>query len=406
MVQIIESPDIFGRIGRAFGEGAAGQIERGMLSKEVRNVPGFPKAGADILSAPGGKETLPFIMPYLQSQAFIDQGKSGVSNPSGSIPELKISPSSSQMAKDERISQIAPNLSQQPVSNKTGSTVPSSLLSSEQDIAAANQKRLQPHTSRQRDELARELIQTGQVIDRGEAQKMADAQLNQNREAQTKMLGDAQGKISANMALDLQKEGLGGYKDVAGEIQRKLLQHADTQILQGANPADVQNEVSDIIRELGKTATQTKKTGSLGNLNQKKSEKISALKNQKKEYEKYGFGEVFDDMAQAALGISPMQLALELHPVQNEKFKKDVMASKGKFFNRDLPEASINRMVESIHPEDNILSMAGYLRDRHLDVGGFLDRARQKKDLTPEQIRQLNKPASNSLMGDILFRTF
>lgn len=396
MAQEIQQQDIFGRIGRSFGEGAAGQVERNVTANALSKIPGIPKEYGDLARTPRGAELLPSLSPLiLQGQkrkAFLD------SQEGGQNPENGPSPVSSQ---EEKIpmSTSKQNATPQPTSENR-------ILASPERVSASNAKILQPPTTQERDALAARLINSGQILDVAEARQIAQQQLEQDRAAQSEQLTNLQNGISKRIGLDLQGGGLADYKDVAGEIQRKLLDEARVRYLDGAIPEQVEQDISSIITDLGKVATKTKALGSLSNLAMSSKNKVSQLRQQKKDFEEYGFGEQFDDLAQAALGITAMQTAAELNPLKNKEFKSQADSFKSKLIGTYFGEKQLNRLIESITPEDNILSMAAYLRDKNLDVGKFLDRTRQKEDLTPQQKRQLQKPASNSMLGDILFKVF
>lgn len=384
MAQIIEQGDIFGRIGKSFGEGAAAQAERSVTANALSKIPGIPKEYGDLARTPGGSELLPSLSPLiLQSQrrkAFLDSQEA----PEGSPQQ---NPSAS-------------------LEKKSGNATSKQILGSPERVSASNAKILQPPTVKQRDALAASIINSGQVLDPTEARMMAQQQLEQDRSVQNEQLTGLTKDISDRSALDLQNGGLADYKDVAGEIQRRLVDEGKVRYLNGETREQVGQDISSILTDLGKTATKTKALGSISNLAKSSKSKVSELRQQKKDFEDYGFGEQFDDLAQAALGITAMETAKQLSPLKNQEFKKLADSFKSKLIGTPFGEKQVNRLVESITPQDNILSLAAYLRDQHIDVSKFLDKARQKEGLEEVQKRQLQKPASNSMLGDILFKVF
>ncbi len=62
--------------------------------------------------------------------------------------------------------------------------------------------------------------------------------------------------------------------------------------------------------------------------------------------------------------------------------------------------------MENIRPADNILAIAGELRDKDYNVSQFLQEAKFNPNLTDEQKRQLQTPENNSLVGDLLWKSF
>jgi polyhydroxyalkanoate synthesis regulator phasin len=266
------------------------------------------------------------------------------------------------------------------------------------------------------DVLANENLRNGLTQDVSEARSMAKNELHQNLTAQRGKVERFVKDASARMALDLQGSGIGDFKDIAGEIQNRLLDEGSYLVGAGKmSPEEASNKMSDIIKELGKTATQTKTTGAKSFLTTGSKEKIRAWREQKKEFEKYGFGEIFDDMAAASQGITPLQAAHSLDPLKNEEIKKNI--SRG-FFKHNLKgektklsDKNINKIAEKITPDTNILSIAYLVREKGLDVNDFIGKISELSDanklaLTEQQRRQIKKPISGSRFGDILFNVF
>ena len=72
MVQVIEQSDRFGKIGKAFGEGAAGQIERGRVANALTPEKGKPFNPLDttqrLIRAGASPQEISNYLPLLQQE--------------------------------------------------------------------------------------------------------------------------------------------------------------------------------------------------------------------------------------------------------------------------------------------------------------------------------------------------
>lgn len=403
----VKQGNIFGRIGTGIGKGLSEQvpkeIESNRLSKAFQDLQGKTPTEqlTRLASIPGGLEKAAPYIPLLQQgnqrEAFLNSARPD--------QNASVNTADSQIQNSTNPSAPVPEVSTKV--NRGG-------LASTSEITKFKNKALQPPTQTQIDDLARKYINSGITQDVNEARNISRTELNQNLGAQQAALDKVQTDIGQRMALDLQKGGLGNFSDVSGEIQRDLLDQAKYLVSEkGLTPEAAGQEISKIITDLGKVATQTQTTGALSNLFSSSKEKTNALKTQRKEFEKYGYGELFDDLASSALGITPLQTASILDPLKNENVKKDLEKYKKgfKFDTVKLDEKDFDKLVKDIKPSDNLFSIASVMRDKMIDVSDFLSRISDMADegkiaLTDIQRRQTQKPVTNSILGDILFKIF
>jgi hypothetical protein len=285
---------------------------------------------------------------------------------------------------------------------KTGEITPD-------EITQTKQKMLQPIRDEDIEKAALNLVQSGEEPDINKAMAKAEAKLNTNLKAQQTQVTDAETGISKRLGLELNGSGLGDYKDISGNIQQNLVDKAVTKMIgRGMTRELAEKEAADIGRELGLAATQLKNNSSLTSWSKNK---IRTMKAQADVYEKYGYGEQFDEMAAGMLGITPQKVASILHPIENAE-AKNIIKGMNKWIH--LPQnktKQYEKLAASIKPSDNLLSLADYARSNNLDPNDFFSIIRDLKQqnkiaLTDQQIRQLQKPVQENLLGDILFTLF
>lgn len=400
MVQTIEQGDIFGRIGKGlgegFGKGASKQIERNQLASGLEKIASNKDLSevqryGQLLRLPGGEEHAATLIPALQrSQAWkgIDETSPVAENVPEKISKENGSEKSSIISPDFEIESALQGLKQEP---------------SQQDINA----------------LAKQYHSQGRFIDLGEAQKAAKEELKTNLGAQDTKLSNFETSLNQEAQRLLQSAGLNDYSKSIGEATQKLIRQGKYNILKnGSSPEAESKRFSDSLLDLSKAVTQTKKTGvSAGSFipgsGKNFKSRVADLKAQKKEFEKYGFEEIYDDVASAAAGITPMQAASVLDPNSNKNFEKQVLKEgKNKVFHgitSRLGDKELNKLVDTIRPEDNLLSLEYLLRENRISIPEFKEKLLEPqnyKKLTDKQKRQLAKESKNSIMDDILFRVF
>jgi hypothetical protein len=426
MVQVIEQlGNISGRIGKGFAQGLSEQlpkeIQRSRLAQGLENLSQnqenlnplqqlaqLSRSGLDPSQI---AQFIPYLQQLQQKQAYINKGQGvpGQGNAPTQPPQFQGNiPSANQQPS------AAPSQAQ-PSAPTTTEVVPSKLqqngLASPSQIQEYKQNILQPPTFHDIQKLATDYLASGITNDVAQAQQMANTELTQNRASQQARNTELRNNLSQRMALDLQKGGLGNFGDVAGEIQQRLLDQGEYLVNRaGLSPEAASNEISRIINQLGKTATNTKTTGSVKNWFTPTNTIVNQLKDQRKEFSKYGFEEQFDDLATGEMGITPTKIASVLDPIKNSevnqvlgRYKKGVRTSTEEMKSKDM-----DALIRSIKPTDNLLSIENELREKFLDIDQFKERLSQLEDenqiaLTDRQVRQRNKPISNYMYGDFWF---
>lgn len=421
MVQIINDPyagNVFGRIGKGLGQGLSEQlpkeVERTRLASGLKKLSEKSKteklSPLDIFTEAAGLPGItpqhlytmaPILNQQIQKQNFLARGEQGgAGSPNIEKPNLGTE------GQNRHSASGVPNLA-----------APESGFVSPSDIANYKETVLQEPGFNQINSLAKDYLDQGITQDPQEATSLAAKELAQNRAAQaTKIQAfkDDFGGENGRFALQLQSGPLGqkSFKAVAGEIQQALLDQGEYRVgALGMNPAAVALEMSNIATELGKTVTQTNATGSFWNQFASKQSKITDLREQKKEFEKYGFGEQFNDIASAALGITPLEAANILSPLENKSISDMIAKTKKisqKSTQNNIDTTTLDKIIRSITPKDNLFSIEYMLRNKQLDIQQFKKRVQELVNakeiaLTPEQKRQMKRTVSESFLGDLLF---
>ena len=407
MAQVIEgNPSIAGRIGKGFGQGLAEQLpkelERSRLSHGLRTLGQTDYTGknrlemaADLAAIPGmTPELMSFAQQQLVNKNFADQTKRKPE------PSPKPNEAISGQPRENAEATSKPNI-EVPLKERG--------LAAPAQIRQYQQGRLQTPSQEDINSLASDYLNSGYANDINHAQQMAAQALQQNITAQNERIGAFRSGLTNRMQLDLEEQGLGDYQDLLGKVQQDLLDQGELLISQGATPQAAEKEVQDIMRDIALATTQTQNTGAQSIWSTSADEKITALKNQKKIYDKYGYGEQFNDVAQHALGSTPLYAANALEPLQNETVKKELKGLKEPTFGQGkLSAKKLDEIIENIKPNDNLLSIAYELRNKRYNVNQFIERLQQlegKKFFpTEQQGRQLTKPINNQFYGDILLR--
>lgn len=413
MAQVIDDPysgNIFGRIGKGIGKGLSEQIpkevdryrlssglktlgEQGTNLNPLQQIEHLVRSGANLQDV---SQLLPMIRESQQRQAF-SQRKMGQ-------PAV---PAQTQTAAATEGSAALP-ASAETTPRAPGLASPAAIKNYKQSIRQAP-------TPEEIYDKTDEFLQSGIAQNPAQAQQMALMDLNQSRQAQNEKIDTFKKGLSERMALDLQSNGLGDYQSgVFGEIQNALLDQGQYLVgSEGVSPEAAQEKISDIFKELAKTGNQTMETGAKTFWTTGPDAKARALRNQRKEFAKYGFGELFDDFATAQTGYTPLRTAHLLDPVTNKEVNKDLKSIKmdGHRTISEVEPKVLDKVIKSIKPNDNLLSIAYDLRAKRKDVDQFLKRVETLRDngeivLSPQQERQLKKPMTNSYLGDIIAEVF
>lgn len=411
----VKQGNIFGRIGKGLAQGLSEQLpkemERTRLSEGLKELGKEDLSGKNQLELLGAIHAIPGMTPEIAALAQQQLAKQNYQNKrtpaARSIGEAQI-----RQGTEGRPEGIKKPLEIKPLSEGG--------IASVSQIKEMRQGRLQAPSYEDVYKRANELLDAGITQDPQAAESMARSQIEQDRIAQKERIASFRNDAADRLKLDLQSGGFGDYKDVAGEIQKNLIDQGEYLLSQGVSPEDASQQIGDIARELGKISNNTKDTGSFWNMFRSAKTKTQELKEQKKNFEKYGFGELFDDIAAGQLGITPLQAAHELDPLKNKALKDEISKLKRQpsptlrevgNVGRKMDEKSLDAIVRKITPKDNLFSIEYELRDKGYDVNQFKKRVSELEDekelsLTPQQQRQQRRDVGNQFFGDILYQTF
>lgn len=429
MVQVIDDPfsgNIFGRIGKGIGKGLSEQIPKEIqqqrlasgLKRFAQESEGLTplESFTKLASIPGMSPDIlytarPLLERQQQTSAFRRRtgargeglgGKgAGVARGGGQ----GISPG---MQPESQAEYGLPGNDLEP-----GAAHPSTGFLSPREIEEDKKRLLKPATQAQIDSLANDYLDSGETFDIAEAKKMAEAEFEQTRKAQQTQNKGFRDLMQERFKTVLQGSGLNDFSEIKGEMTQALLDQGEAMMRRdGLSPEAAAQRMSNIALELAKSSNKLKEMGSFMGMFTPSKNKISDLQVQKKQFEKYGFGELFDDLAASSLGITPMQAAHVLDPVKSGALKKELegIKTKGpKGTVSELSDQKLDNIIKSITPKDNISDIEYYLREKGADLSQFKRRILELSDenkiaLTPRQRRQLERKTEQSYLGDILFQ--
>lgn len=407
MAQIINDPyvgNIFGRLGKGVGQGLSEQIpkeiERARLSHGLKEIGQNKKLtplerATQLYGLPGGAEIAPTILPLLreQQQREAYQSRTGGGQ---TVPTARnVAPTGA-----APISPIE-NAPMQEKPNKGG-------LVSRTEIERNKSNLLQPYTQEDIDRVANDILGSNMTQDPQQARAIATQELDQNLKAQEEKISNLQNTFGQEFGLLLNSHFGEGNK-VATEIQKDLVDQARYLVTEkGMTPREASDKLSTVAQDLGKTYTQLQETGGgwFSNVNAKN--KVRSLKQQEDMFKKYGYGEIFNNLAANSLGVSPQAIASVLEPIKNESIIKEIDKIPRKARGKVPKESDYDALVNSITPKDNILAIEKYLLDKNLNPSIFLSRLGElrRDEMTERQVRDMQKPISSTRFGDILFDIF
>lgn len=415
MVYTIDDPysgNIFGRLGHGLGEGIGEQfpkeVENYRHSKAIEGLAqnkGTPLQQAAALRRAGVpaheiNTYLPLAQRQQEREAEFPEQETSLNAQKGNKSQPSIRGQSPNV---QAVDMHAPN-------KETGFVSKEAILESESnrlqkpqwkeinDLAKNKYKSIYPNASA--DEL------------RTKAKEELQTKFDTQDIGLQKLRSDLNGKIQ----LALQGEGFGDYKDVSGEIQKDLLRQAEYMYTnQGMNPVEIGSKISDVMMNMGIANNALKKIGGEGIFDTKS--KITDAKLLRKDFEKYGFGGIFDKLASAHLGWSEPLVAHELDPVKNDKI--DAIINKypeKKFFSRmdatgKIPErikdSDVDSIIQNIKKGDNLFDIEYKLRQRGYKIEKFKKKILESKiDLDNDQDRQIKAPIDNQWWPDIFAEIF
>ncbi len=426
MPTIINDPysgNVFGRIGKSVGQGLSEQlpkeVERRRLSNSLESLGSSNEnltplqQGAQLIRGGFTPEQVQQYLPMLQQQNMRQEYLNANQRSARSASEQNQISSSS---RPNKMNAAKLNRPQEPGSEEVDVHAPKENgFVSPEAVTEYKSSILQKPEKADVEQLAREkYLPRDPYMTISQAEALAREELNENIESQKAANQALRSDLNTRMALDLQGSGLGDFKDISGEIQKTLLDQGEHMVnVQGFTPEEASERLSNIALELGKTANATKETGSFWNSFRSSKKKEQELRDQKKEFDKYGFGEHFDNIAAAQLGITRLQAAHVLDPLKNKKIESEIGSLKKipGTSDKKLKDEQLDSIVKSISPKDNLYAIEYLLRDKGYDVNQFKQRvsklASEKQiALTDQQKRQNKATVSNSFLGDILFQSF
>ncbi len=396
MAQVINDPysgNIFGRLGKGIGQGVSEQ-----LPKEVQN---YRESKA--LKESEGKSPIDQLSSLRRSGTSFGEASS-------LLPILNNQSVRKKFAEGTKEKASA-------TSNKITLPEKKKEFATPEEISSYKNKLQQEPEQTEIDSLANKYLELDPNETVGGARNLAKQEIIQNRVAEQTKISNFRKGAGDRLALTLQGGGFGDYQDIAGEIQQQLLDQGELLIDKGMTPEAAAEKMEKIGLDLGKTVNKTKELGSFwNNLTKSSKSKAADLKAQKKDFEKYGFGEIFDDIATSSLGITPLQAAHVLDPLKNEEIEKEISKIKGSGRSqfgapKELSEKSLDEVIHKIKPKDNLFAIEYLLRDKGISIDQFKNRLSELDSsdevaLTNKQRRQLQRTVKQDFLGDILFQTF
>lgn len=401
MAQILPRRDIFEEIGQEFGKGfgnsAAEQYRNNKLGNGIERLLGEQsplKQYAGLVKLPGGAEHASRVLPLIQQA----RGMQSLQNEAE--PQLP------------NASQGAPIAAKSPIIEGGESPIKTSegLLPEEEINRIYEGFSQKPTTQQVRKRAAQIALERGIYNDK-EATEAAEHELLRDQGVQEEKRAKFRSSLEDEASRMMQIPGLENYQKQIGELTNKIIRNATAKIAgHGLNYETASKESSDSLQNISKALIAAKNVPGLSIMpgGPKEKTRIAHLKSPRKEFEKYGAEELYDDVAAASAGITPMKVASFLDPLKNEKIKKEINSMRHPFRTNVLNEKELNRIAEAIKPEDNILSIEHALRDKKLSIVEFREKILEPKyykKLTEKQKRQLNKQAVNSIFDDLLFET-
>lgn len=407
MVQIINDPNsgnIFGQIGRNFGQGLAEQlpkgIERGQLSqglKELENKPGLSpyQQAAHLYGLPGGSEAAQTLLPLLQEQRARDAYLRESTNPQ-------------------------PSQQQKPSLSITGD---------EGDIPLSQQVRganfLEPMTNEQIKSEVGNLVRSGRFLDPLKAESYVREQ-DKNR-----IVGDeafqnkqilAESEFEKLRNQSLQSHGVNDFYDINGDLQRKLANKVKTEVANGGNPTQVANKYAKEALEFAKSRRSLRDVGKKNFWNTTPSESLRSFDNIKKHYDKMGQTDEFAKDLITYADLDPEAAYSFAFPVSKDKKLNEFIDSKKPTtkLGSSLKLGSKNEKQIADHLSKNLSSDVSFLSiaDRLDDLGlnkdafwkeiqrNYADGTIPEDKLNPRQVQELGQTLSKRpSMGTIYYKS-
>jgi len=371
MAQTIEQGDIFGRIGKSFGEGFSGQYEDSMKRNQLANVfdkiEGIPKEIGKVIRAPGGREALPNVLPYIQargaSQRILDQA--GVSSEGEQ-------PLQSSATKEGKVLQRPERLSEDP-----------EILS----IKGAKRQLENP--------LRFPTVASAIEYEAGRA-KTQQNQITAVRQDFDKIL-----------ETKIQKGGTETYKDVLGDLQEKFKAQAEDAVLSGKmTDKEAARYYGDKALDFAKARNKFTVPGRDFWSSLFTSNPLKEVRAVKKAYDDVGESESFiNDLVSRRKFSLPIASELAKPPTSNAASFFSGLKQAG--FGEKNDQKVFSKAFNLLTPKDSLQAFASQLRRKGYSPQGFLDYvASTEKEITPFQERELQESGSfEPSLSDILYFT-
>jgi hypothetical protein len=406
MVQIINDPysgNVGGRLGVGIGQGLSAQLpkdlERVRLSQGLKRIGETPSANpieraSDLVGLPGGAELLPTLMPFLQQlqarQQFANEQKN----------QTQGAPTSSTGTFPQDMNNLSPST---PVS-------PALTEDDVGEIPLGERTRganfLQPATQQEKNQRAIRLLETQparfqtveqalQQVENEEATRLAGDTAFQTRQDMTsKTFNDLLEK-------ELQKAGQTTYADISGDLQRKFLNRALTEVAAGANPTQTANKYAKEALRLAQSTQTLRDTGAAKWYSTLPSTNRSKLNTIRDHFKEVGALEDFANLAQETQNLSPHYARNLAYPLSDNKELNNLIArEKGRPGGRGIGSRQkeiilANEIAKNIKPTDSLFTIGLQLNRKGLDDMAVINALRESTDfrerLNARQVQELEK---------------
>lgn len=440
----VKSGNIFGRIGKGFGQGLAEQvpkeIERYRLSEGLKNL---EQEGQNLtpFQQYSRLAAIPGITPQMiQSGAELlkHQGIRGAYAKKAGIGQREEQPTqqtSSQAFQDVKFANLSENKQQRAggkVNEFSGiNEFGQPQIVEKNPLRQEAQPRLPWSPERRDQEIAKifeeqpnlTLPEAVNIASNNEQRFLAQPEAVQKQdEYLRKIQGEADNEFIKQLETKLQKTDEGVYKDITGEMINNLKRGIarDLRTKPNASVRDVVNDWTDKALNLAKTKSQLDELANRDLIDKitKQDQNLSKLKSYQKIFNETGNKEEFFNKLKSDFNLSPQGAASIAYPRNKSlsEYIKKIPTSKISDVNNFSANARkyAANIENLITADDSFLAIAREIRERtpFFDQRAFFDQLREDQDnlpLTARQKRELAEGESDILpnWGDIwLLPTF
>lgn len=373
MAQTIEQGDIFGRIGKAIGQGASEQAERNLLGKGIEQIQGIPPEIARIARLPGGKEFLPNVINYIQNRGASEQ----VLKQSGISPQSQTELSQPSSAQQTSPSQKAPA----PTRVERLTSDPEAI-----NVRAAQRQLANP--------LAFPTL-------------AAAREYEQNRvNTQNQQIETVRNDFDKIMSGLVQKGGTETYKDVLGELQENFRKQAEDSVISGRmTEKEAARHFGEKALDFAKARNKFTVPGRDFWRSLVSSSPLKEVKAAKRAYDEAGIPEAFlNDLVSKRKFSLPYASELAFPPTAKAKDFFNHLKFSG-FVKKEDPK-TFDKALQLLTPKDSLQAFAAELNRKGFSPTAFLDYAATNGALTPFQERELENYSNfQPSITDILYFT-